>query len=551
MEIRKPNDILVATLSSPTATTQDMLSVNINPDNTSLLTQDEYKQSPFIQNQFKTADGKFDDIKFNQFYDLAKSHYNQMSDDEYLKDINTLYYSPFDISRPKNAKTFKIDVEFEKDFNPSKQLFSRTGINSITENEFTQKQLAQQNRLFDPVTKTWSTESVNDLGILQKLFGDTLVYATYNEDGTHFDPLSQKTINHKKGEWKIDDNGNYFVEKLGDNEIYGKLVVNPNDILTTDGTLADKYNVFDSDEREKSLAGIGVKLAAQIAPFLIPGVGTVYGGVRAAVTMASVLPTFYKSLEGMLLGENANAMGGLATSAENYMAKFAQQSVSEEGSKSALSVEQMGTMVSSIFSQLYEQRAAASLSKVFMRSKELALIEKQGQLASKIGQEVDFARITGAVTKEQSEVMAKAAMQKLPALKSFQEAQSALSKSLSLGYMALSTTSDIYGQAIEGGFDKRSAGFATLLAAGGQYAIMMNNRMGHWFLDKSTGYTEETNKALVRKAVLPYMDEIAAGFKATETNMAKGKFQLAGVVTKFKNTIEDIFTTPSVIGENM
>ena len=41
------------------------------------------------------------------------------------------------------------------------------------------------------------------------------------------------------------------------------------------------------------------------------------------------------------------------------MAKFNQRSLSDEGSESLLGIESMGTMVADIFSQLYEQRAAA------------------------------------------------------------------------------------------------------------------------------------------------------------------------------------------------
>jgi hypothetical protein len=37
--------------------------------------------------------------------------------------------------------------------------------------------LAQQSKVFDPETNTWSDKSLNDLGILDKVFGETLVYA--------------------------------------------------------------------------------------------------------------------------------------------------------------------------------------------------------------------------------------------------------------------------------------------------------------------------------------------------------------------------------------
>jgi hypothetical protein len=46
--IQKPNDILIATLSAPQANTMDLLQNNITATNTSLLTPEEYKQTPFV-----------------------------------------------------------------------------------------------------------------------------------------------------------------------------------------------------------------------------------------------------------------------------------------------------------------------------------------------------------------------------------------------------------------------------------------------------------------------------------------------------------------------
>ena len=76
--------------------------------------------------------------------------------------------------------------------------------------------------------------------------------------------------------------------------------------------------------------------------------------------------------------------------------------------------------------------------------------------------------------------------------------------------MALTSTSDIYGEALNSGYDRRTAGFAALASAAGQYTVMMNNGMGDWFFQmKQQDYSKEVNKAMMRKAVLPYLDEIA------------------------------------------
>ena len=74
-------------------------------------------------------------------------------------------------------------------------------------------------------------------------------------------------VKHYAGDWKVDDYGQLYVEKLGKREIYGKQVVNPSDILTTDGSIFNKFDFMDSDGREKSIGKIA-KTIIEIAPYL-------------------------------------------------------------------------------------------------------------------------------------------------------------------------------------------------------------------------------------------------------------------------------------------
>ena len=177
MEITKPNDMFVASINNPNATTNDLMSLKLDANNTSLFSKADYKATKLVQDKFKTPDGKFDDIAFNNAYAQASNHYAQMTNDDYVKSLSQVTYSPFDITRPKDAKTSSIDVEFSKDFNPFKQLYSRSGINSIDDSQFSLRELAQQSKIFDPTTNTWSEKSANTESLLDKVFGDTLVYA--------------------------------------------------------------------------------------------------------------------------------------------------------------------------------------------------------------------------------------------------------------------------------------------------------------------------------------------------------------------------------------
>lgn len=86
--------------------------------------------------------------------------------------------------------------------------------------------------------------------------------------------------------------------------MYNKQIVNPMDMLTVDGSAFNNVDFFDSDGKTKSITGTSAKLLVEIAPFLIPGVQTFYGAYKMSMGLAFVLPTFYKAIEGIFLGDN-------------------------------------------------------------------------------------------------------------------------------------------------------------------------------------------------------------------------------------------------------
>ena len=538
------NDMFLATITNPQATTYDFLNNNVNPNNTQLLDIEEYKLNDYIKSQFTTADGVFDEESFNKAYKKAMFNFNQISSEEAIKDLDNVKYNPFDTSRPKEAKVWDLDIKFSSDINPYRQLYSREGVNSITESNLSLREIAQRGKVYDVDSGEW-LESANRRGLFDKLFGDTLVYAQWDEDGFHVDPETGETVSHKKGDWKINEDGQLYLETLGNREIYGKQVVNPTDILTTDGSIFNKFDIFDSDGKEKSIGKVAAKTIIEIAPLLIPKVNVIYGGTKAAIGLMSVLPTFYKSIESLLLGDSQGFLTDPVTKAEGWMAKFNQQSSSDKGSESLWNFEQMATMVTQIFSQIYEQRAMASLSKYLVRPNKLLdkrtmelqskAVAAAASAAEKHG--IDFNTALQKVVKELPEI-----------LEAFQR-QSQMSKALSLGYMALTSTSDVFVTAIESGFDRRTAGFASLLTASGQYGIMMNNRMGDWFLDKTTGYNVNVNKALMRKSIVPYLKEIDDIITDSGLSIEMKRARLATVSSGFKKGLNNVFKNPTVLGE--
>jgi hypothetical protein len=392
------------------------------------------------------------------------------------------------------------------------------------------------------------------MGLMGSLVGPTMVYAQWDEDGADIDPMTKRHVNHKKGDWKYDKDGNLYIETLGKREVYGKQIVNPMDLITVDGSKLNKVDFFDSDGKDKSVFGTTMKLATQVAPYLIPGVNVYYGGMKMALGLATVLPTFYKAAEALFTGDtekgNETSLWKAMNTAQGYLSKYDVRSISDAGSQSMWNYEQMGSMVADTFSQIYEQRAAGSLSNLFYKSHETEYLAKLANQTEDILQDVAIGDAVKGITrsKENYERLAQVAYDKIGTLESINHKRSQLAETLNLGYMAMTQSADVYGDAKAGGYDNRTAGFAALLAASGQYALMKNNNLGHWFLDKSTGYTEEVNKAGIRSVTRELMGETQEAVNLLATDKIAGKKALGNVFSKAKQGFQNLITQP--IGES-
>jgi len=77
--------------------------------------------------------------------------------------------------------------------------------------------------------------------------------AQWDSDGTHTDPFSGKEVDHKKGEYKLNSNGTYYMETLSGRSPYGKQVKSIFDSLTVDNSPGNKYDFMDTDGLDKSI----------------------------------------------------------------------------------------------------------------------------------------------------------------------------------------------------------------------------------------------------------------------------------------------------------
>jgi hypothetical protein len=116
-------------------------------------------------------------------------------------------------------------------------------------------------------------------------FGNNKVMAQYETDvdingnkrgDVNFD---ENMIEHRKGEYMLNENGTYYYRTLKDGEnIHGKQLLHYSDILTKEGSALNSIDFLDSDDIHKSTFGTFVKDASLIGAMFLPYVGQAIAG---------------------------------------------------------------------------------------------------------------------------------------------------------------------------------------------------------------------------------------------------------------------------------
>lgn len=352
MDNKKPNDWMLNVLQNPSFSLSDFKAVGIDGNNTSIEDRDVYANNKIIQSnpQFQDSDGNFDNAKFNQFYDSALQSYQLLANNtfnETVMDEATFGFN--NIWAPKEAKK-RTQPEFQinRVFNPDRRKFGVEKVGFVSDRTLTAAEIAQTQKVFDPETGEWE-ESPNDAWLGRNWF-EPVALAQWDSDDFHIDPETGRKVRHKKGELKLNEEGTYYYEKLGNREPYGRQLLSPFDILTTDGSKANKYDFFDSDSLDKSVFGTIMKNTFKIAPMFVPYVGPVYIGLGIANELAKVLPIIYKTTFGLAGASTdwTNKLEGFAYSMDGGVSEYAQQH--------PWAAENILNMVGDVAKQLYEQR---------------------------------------------------------------------------------------------------------------------------------------------------------------------------------------------------
>lgn len=524
----KRNDLFLNLMNNPMYRTVDFMDVGLDASNTTILPAEKYKASEKVKsNPLFQTDGKFDEGKFNQVYNTSVAMFNEMSqtsyDDAVAKEIEYQPGSLFAVheNNPKFIDENKQSrfVEFGKDVeaNPDRHGYNTTEMGRITMGKWTPQELAQMHQTYNRKTGKWEDSPETWFGDNWfSKFWNPPVMATYDEN----DP---EVLNGEKtkGEYKLNPNGTYYAERLSGQPVYNKETISMWDTLTKEGSWLNRYDFFDSDDKQKSVVGSMFKTAATVLPAFIPGVGAYYIAASVGFQAAKL-----GVVGARMLG------GGTDTPWINYTENWLNQfgmNVSQHSKENAFTIENFLGLAGDVFMQLKQQRwifknapkllgfskditkegAADDLLKQYEKVHLSELYKKYPNAKNAIVGDTDRLSDRLAVWARN-----KAAFDLRAYERNFQKAGSVISKA----YMTGITTMDSYNQAKQEGATDLQATMLALGYSAGEYALL-NTAIGEMVMPEL-----RIEKQKLRRSI-----ELAAGLednlkKAGATPAAKRTF---------------------------
>lgn len=508
----KENDIILNMLANPKFTLEDFQAVGLNSDNTGLQSEDKYLQSDKIKSisAFQDSNGQFDKNKFHNFYQSAGQFYNQMSNDDYEKAIlEQAQYSKDNIWVNPKKRTIDYKPTLVKRANPTLVTNSLEQMGQMGKRTLSTSEIAQTQAVVNPITGEKSA-SPND-SFFSNLF-NTLVLASYDNDVV--DPKTGEVL-HKKGDLKYNEDGLPYYETLSGRDVHDKQVLNKMNTLTTDGSVWNKFDFFDSDDLDQKGVGSSLlKNAALVGSMFIPYVGPVITGLSVATQTAGLLATLGK----LVAGNDSPTLNNI----QGWAKSVNRQSATEYAQQHTWCAENFINMIGDTIGQLAEQRWIFKAAPVLFEGKDAwKVMSKEGYDALKKSK---FAELQKASNLTTDKLLQDAVSEKnVPLLQQYMTELNAINETkaakyvddlvkkannigspLSKAYMTGITVQDTYGDAKAAGASDLEAALLTLGYAGGE-AWILNTGLGEWILPE-LHIDKFKNKAIAEALVKPVKD---------------------------------------------
>lgn len=515
----------------------NLIADDIIPANSTLESPEFYKEKNKVKEIFTDDNGNFDDEKFNNFYNQMKLEY------DYLKAIDTENYI-YDMYQKSNAD-FTTDFGKAKDremtvsqiANPQEQKYGIGQWNTWSDPELSKREAAQKNYYYNTETGQWSDKTVNELGALGLITGDSLIYATWDTDGTHVDPLSGETVRHAKGDWKTDEWGNYYTETAGNKENLDKQFVTISEVLTDDEGAWNTIDIFDSDDINQNIPKTVARAAVTVAAMMTPwgSIGKTISLLTAAMQFARVMPQIGKTLTSFF---NEDTEFDKLNSWDNYMRKF-KRSTSDYSQLHSFSFESIMDMAISSFTQYAQQRAIAQIPQMFYGK---AIDDSYAEATIKElfkhnGETQAFLLQNREVLNEV--VKAGAGYRKT---KELLDKAEKISTAVSRGYLIATSTEDVYREARNYGFDKQTSSVISLATYLGVWSLFSTDYFRGLLYNGSDYETKKKVDLLVKSYLKNNAAKMAKDVVGAnnETKKAVYKQWISSIGSFIKNHIAEV-----------
>lgn len=517
------NDWIVARINNPNFTVADFKNIaDLSTSNTQLLSREDYLKSDFIRNQdmFKDETGKFSEQIFTDFYNQGALSFGELQTGEF-------YDGPaldmFDIMRTPNARIQDIHFSIGRGYNPDRQAIGIEGVNVWSDPEFSKREIAKQNKVYNYERGEFEDFSINDHTLVtsikdwwKDLIGQPYVMATYDEEGDHIDPITGALVHHQKGEYRLNDKGTYFYETLGNRSILGKDVLSTLDTFTIDGQGLNKYDFFDSNDIKKSVAGSIAKNVVSLLPlFCGPIVGGIYGGAMVIKELSKSMPMAYGIITAFSDAETPEWMNSLAATATKLSS-----STSDYAQEHTFAWENFANLVADVALQWQQQKFIASAFSNFKTPNKYLQEARENALALYNSKKA---------TLGESKELLDACMAKFitPAEKMAKKS-AAVGRDLSLAYMSIVSNSDVYGDMLEAGATKTEAAAVAFGSTMGMFLFDKFSGLGEIFLDDAT----PNSVKMARKALKTEFAEAQGTFKQIIKTEPNSKRKFAKLIAK-------------------
>ena len=538
----KQNDWIVANINNPNFSAEDFQDAGMSLDNTQMLSRDEYLKSKFITDNpnFQDDAGAFSKEKFNEYYNQTLSKFN-----DFTKQTDNFKYDIFNPRYTPNSRTRDYDFDMKIVPNPDHVGYGTGARDEISSPTMSPMEYAETQKIFNTATQSFMNETPNDLSLFsspikfaKQMFSAPLVMAQWEDDSFHIDPLTGEKKKHKKGDYKLNEEGQYYTETLNGRNPMNKRVISLSSLLTIDGSPANKYDFFDSDDIEKSTTGIIAKTAASIVPLFIPYVDIAYGSILAAREMLKTGPMLYGMMSSLFNSDNtesktANTLQGMAMQLSGDVSDYSKQN--------NFTFENIASMLSDVALQWAQQKAIVKGISQLRGSSTKVMAEAEAKAKNLYDKKVAETNMTdwenygdviaadmkvGGVDWKATSIGQAALRKYVPKAVEIVKNNQKIGQDLSLVYMALISNTDVFNDLRNYGASKREAALFTLGSTLGMFGVDKFAHLGEMFFDEENEALNKSIRGAFKNATKEWKDEfldsyVGKGLENSKSGISK------------------------------